>query len=407
MSKENKEASSVRDTIEPSGVEHTVFLGLYNADKFKEKIVGWLRHLNLDNTELVVADNCSSDKTRDWIDELGHSVDVPVKILRNERNYGGYGNLAQNLDKFPGAKWITTLHQDDSYKSNHIEEHRRILAEGNFRLGMICSEASSRLSNGMRISFPRANWVLPPNSDGVTVFLANLKRHTFPFSGATFSREVIEKFEIPWYSTAFPDTELVLKMCADYEIKLARGVTVEYLENPKSESHELTESQRDFGAFQALVRVFGHPTFKKICNMVPEGSRVRFINELVEGINSRFNNLELGKLASQIGLESAAANIGMFPELATKIAVGYASIGDHQAVQILSSLGSAHHTKSSQKDKTSISSPSISSKCSQRWILRILTFTPRWAVKFVFVNAMRIKLIRKKVRNWNFQWDRD
>jgi glycosyltransferase involved in cell wall biosynthesis len=406
MPKEN-EVLSVPDLLGPPAVDHTVFLGLYNADKFKEKIVGWLRNLDLDNTELVVADNFSSDNTRDWIDELGIAVNVPVKILRNDRNYGGYGNLAQNLEKIPGAKWITTLHQDDAYEPNHVQEHRKILSERDGRLGMICSEAISRLPNGRRVSFPRSNWVLPPNADAVTVFLANLKRHIFPFSGATFSRELLEQIPVPWYSTAFPDTELVLKMCADYEVKFSRGVTVEYLENPESESHELTESQRDFGAFQALVRVFGHPTFRKICNIVPENSRVRFINELVDGVNSRFHDHELGTLASQIALESVAVNIGMFNELATKISAGYASVGDRQAVQILSSLGSDHDSRVTLEEERANKVVLRPSTSNRPLILRLLTRLPRWVVKAVFTTSMRNRLIRKRNKGWNFDWDSD
>lgn len=124
---------------------------------------------------------------------------------------------------------------------------------------MICSEAKSRSEANKTIPYPRANWLLRQDADPIAVFLSNLKNHTYPFSGATFAREVLERFPIPWHSTAFPDTEIVMKMCVEYKVRFSTEVTVEYLENAESESHSLSSSQREFGAFQALIRVFFSP----------------------------------------------------------------------------------------------------------------------------------------------------
>ena len=248
--------------------EHVVFLGTFNADPFKVQIQGWLRGLDLAGVGLFVADNHSTDNTVTWMRELIADLNCFSVIAINKGNFGGYGNLAMNLVQFGSAKWVTTLHQDDRYSRNHVQNHRKIISHSAANLGMICSEAISVLPDGRRTGYPRAQWLLEDSPDPVTVFLAHLRNHAYPFSGATFSKDVLLKYPIPWHSTAFPDTEIVMKMAVDFRTEFASDVTVHYPENPSSESHSLTSQDRDFGVFQALLRVFAHPNYKVLCELV-------------------------------------------------------------------------------------------------------------------------------------------
>ena len=396
------------NTNKISAYEHVVFLGVYNAERFLPSIENWLPSLSLGHAALVVADNASSDSTGASMSALLGKLAFPSVLIRNERNFGGYGNLSANLPLLKNAKWITTLHQDDVYSADHVKRHQEVLKVASKRLGMIASEARSVNESGETLAFPRAGWLLKAQEEPVTLFLAHLKNHAFPFSGATFSRQVLLDFPIPWHSSAFPDTELVLKMCAEFEMVFAEGVTVQYLENTASESHSLSPEQREFGAFQALLRVFGHKNFGLICKAVPENLQEEFIRELVRGLEIRFQDKMLRTLMTQFALEVAGQHIGIFPSLASEIAKGYASVADKRASEILASLGAKpmiqSKTITESQDRRNLGS---SAKNSKTTALQFFGFLPKGFRRVVFSKAMRIPLVKKRLRAWDFDWKKN
>lgn len=392
----------------PVKAEHVVYLAIFNADRFRNKIETWLPALNLDGTHLVIGDNCSSDTSLNWLISLVKSIDVKNTIIRNEKNYGGYGGFAVNLHRFPETKWFTTLHQDDRYRADHVQKHREVLRANHANLGMICSEFESVLPDGKKVAYPRAYWLLSNSSDLATIFLANLKNHAYPFSGATFSRDIFEKFPIPWHSSAFPDTEIVLKMCAEYSVAFAEGLTVEYMENPSSESHSLTPAQREFGSFQALIRVFTHNNFALVCNSVPLSSRKQFILSLIDAISVRFKDHQLRSLMTQVALEQSAEHLGLNPDLARELAKGYMSVQDTRAVEVLAAIGgfAINELKDALVTPARLKSETTSIASNSIWF-KIFGYLPLEIRKSVFRLLMKGSFAKSRMKAWNFDWDRN
>lgn len=385
--------------------EHVVFLGTYNADPFKNKLSSWLPNLDLSGTILLVSDNCSTDGTMTWLPDLVESVGDSSALVCQDVNLGGYGNLSKNLSLMVKANWVTTLHQDDRYSHNHVQDHRAVINSTDSKLGMVYSEARSVTESGETRAYPRAHWLLGEDSDPVTVFLAHLRNHVFPFSGATFAKSALEKYPIPWHSTAFPDTEVVMKMCPEFDFKVSNGVTVEYLENPGSESHSLTSSHRDFGAFQALARVFAHPNYKLICSRVDDTDRATFASALREGIAQRFEDRTLRLLMTQMALEVTAEHMGTFPRLASELAVGYLSIGDTRAVDSLIAQGG--HLAESGVDPDLRPSQEQSDKVStatRSFLLTGFSFLPAPLRRPVFRLLLRFRFVRRRFKAWDFEW---
>jgi hypothetical protein len=385
--------------------EHITFLGIYNANPFEDQIRYWLPRLDLTGTHLIIADNCSTDDSLLWLLELAKKIGSPLTIVKNSNNFGGHGNLVVNMNSFMDAKWITTLHQDDSYKPEHIIKHKEVIDKSNAQLGMVCTEAKSVRVDGKSISYPRANWLLSEEFDPLTTFLANLKIHTFPFSGATFSKSVLEKYPVPWHSTAFPDTEIVLKMCVEHEIKFAKGLTVEYFENPNSESHSLTQLQRDFGAFQALARVFSHPSYEELCKLVDEQSKDEFVSALVSGLSGRLEDSQLKLLLTQLALEITAGHIGYVPALLSNLVKGYSSIGDNRAVDVLISLGGSKPIEAGPRDNVFVGNATgRNKKSSYRHFLILARFVPISLQPKVLQFLMHFRFFRKRFSSWDFNW---
>lgn len=399
---------SKASTRDSDSSEHVVFLGIYNANPFRRKIQDWLPKLDLSSTELVIADNASTDGSEKWLRELSQSLSVNAHFLQNDKNYGGYGNLMNNLKYFPSARWVTTLHQDDFYRDNHVQNHRKVIEKSLDNLGMVCSESKSVDINGHEIPYPRAIWLLERGLDPVTIFIAHLKQHIFPFSGATFATEVLRRYYVPWHSTSFPDTELVMKMIAEFSVRFADGVTVDYLENPVSESHHLSNQQREFGAYVALSRVFAHPNFRKVCQLVPIAKRKFFYKSLNDGLRTRFTDTKLRELISQTMLEIVAEHIGMDSDLADLLVRGYQNVADYRAVAHLRTF--SNNEFEPQKLLPTTSDGELPSNNQE----------PRYVFAFYFFRRiprkLRIKLFRilmmtkygkQKFPDWDFIWDKE
>ena len=392
-------------TDEIGAFEHVVFLGVNNAARFFASIENWLPRMSLGGAALVVADNASSDSTPEFFRTLLSKLPVPSALIRNERNFGGYGNLATNLSLLKNAEWITTLHQDDVYYPAHLSRHLEVIKGDPERLGMIASEAQSVDENGRFVAFPRAGWLLSHEEEPVTLFLTHLKNHAFPFSGATFAKEVLEKYPIPWHSTAFPDTELVLKMCAEFRMVFAKGVTVRYLENSTSESHSLSKEHREYGAFQALLRVFAHKNFGLICEAVPNNLQDQFIRDLVQGISVRFGDITLRTLMTQFALEATGQHLGIGPKLASELAKGYESVADIRAVETLAAMGAVGVAKPVESTKGQNPDPIGSSADNWKTVaLRIFGLLPNRIRRLVFRQMMRFPLIKERLKAWDFDW---
>ncbi len=383
-----------------------MFLGVYNADVFRERIELWLTRLDLQGTFLLISDNASTDSTLTWITPLAERMGVPFSIVRHKKNLGGYGNLASNLNSMTQGKWVTMLHQDDSYQPGHIQAHRRSLNHAPSNLGMIFSEARSVDEKGKVVPYPRAHWLFGDSEDPIRVFLAHVKHHVFPFSGATFSIEALRRFPVPYNSTAFPDTEIVMKMISDYDVRRARGVTVDYLENPISESHSLNSVERDLGAYQALIRVFSHSSFEKLCRQVPESKLPDFLRALLSGIDIRISHRVLASLLKQAAYEITAGHVEGIP-LWTE------SVNERQSQRhskrLIGSVNAARGKivfPAASEDQGQLDSSRKKIFVSKTFGLGFATLLPRRLRQVLFTKLMSSSIGKMLLPQFDFDWDR-
>jgi hypothetical protein len=384
---------------------HAVFLGLYNSERFQPRISDWLPKLDLSDAHLYIADNCSASSPERWIRELLDAKGVNYSYFSNEKNFGGYGNLMSNLNAFQGAEWVTTLHQDDSYAPDHVQRHLALISQSSDSLGMICTEAVSENIAGKELPLPRGNWFLSSSHDPVEVFLAHLRNHVFPFSGATFRKSILVEYPIPWHSTAFPDTELVMKIASRYRAAFTSAATVRYLENPESESHSLEPYHRDFGAFQALIRVFSHDSYAEICELVPILERETYLRSLVAGIEIRFTDKSLSFLLRQTALELTSTHFGFDRKMAEFLIDGYSNVGDVAAVRVLRALSDSDASlEISSKPKPSEAAPRSRNRIHRLLALAVFRAIPKGLRVLLARQIMRSAAGKRLFPQWDFSW---
>jgi hypothetical protein len=314
------------------------YLGLFNPTRYWTSLTSWLGRLEKAGYPLVVVDNQSNDKS--WSNTIRDIKAIYPNSLfvRNPINLGGFGSLAVNIDLLKNSEWVTTFHQDDSYSPNHLLEHGKLTSSCRNDVAIISSEQESFSPRGARLGYPRASWMLGNAANAKALFLANLKHHTLAFSGATFRIKMLEDISIPWHSTAFPDTEIVLKMLPKWTGLVTSASIVKYLENPVSESHSLQDSEKSLGATMSLIRVFSTTNFRDLCNSLEEDELEVFVKEMLIGISTRISETRAASTVRLVALEAIAQHLGPHATIAKELESIYASIGATASTTLLHRL---------------------------------------------------------------------
>lgn len=107
-----------------------LFIPMYNCEK---QIVRVLKQLNPEVckyiTEVIIVNNCSTDNGETVVKEYieGISINVPVKLLRNNANYGFGGSLkvAFNYAIHKKFDYVIILHGDDQGNIANIVPYLR------------------------------------------------------------------------------------------------------------------------------------------------------------------------------------------------------------------------------------------------------------------------------------------
>lgn len=283
----------------------TVYLGIYNGDKY---IVDRIKELEKQTSQdffLIVADNCSREFDLNFLESLLHSSKLftgRYLIIQNPVNLGAIGSFQLNLDLVP-SPWITFFHQDDKYLPNHLATHISAITLADENKGSISTDLGSRDNEGKKIPAPpRANWFIKQSSQQST-FLANVGEQVVLFPALSIRTKNLVSDRVPPHSVAFADSELTLfaLMMGDHEF--IPKETAFYTENPSSEAHIQGEANLTFTATLGLLRIFASEEFVEYACKVSPPDRGEFVRKLEESIRKRLQNVQYADLVWTMSLE--------------------------------------------------------------------------------------------------------
>jgi glycosyltransferase involved in cell wall biosynthesis len=269
----------------------TVFLGIYNAERYLESLRTQLLSQSFQNFDLIVIDNLSTDQSWNILDEWKGSFHNRITLVRNQMNLGGGGNLFKLLStNMVKSEWLVWLHQDDFYSPSHLQTLYNEIKQAPIEVVAICSGMGSMDDKGNAIpSPPRSAWLVTDNS-APSSFLMNLRFQTFSWPSSAFrTKELAQCFKY-WHSPSFSDTETTLRLCAFGEFRYLTQVTMRYRENPESESHGVNPVERLIGAALGLSRVLTSEEFKIVLRKVKNSDRGLFFSELMSALEVRLEN---------------------------------------------------------------------------------------------------------------------
>lgn len=92
----------------------TVVTTTYNQEKYiREAIEGILMQKTNFPFQIVISDDCSTDSTREIIENYRKKYPEQIKLIENEKNLGAMGNFINTLSKVKGTEYVALCDGDD------------------------------------------------------------------------------------------------------------------------------------------------------------------------------------------------------------------------------------------------------------------------------------------------------
>jgi hypothetical protein len=281
----------------------TVYLGIYNAAPFLTSLLEQIQSQTQNSFPLIVVDNASSDES--WKEILAWPEEVlnRSKLIRNPINLGGTGGFALNSDEIE-TEWFITIHQDDTYRPNHVEVLSKEVARASKDEVVVFSDMGTQDMLSKKLFTPvRQSWVANLTT-AESAFRANLLQQSVSYPSAAFRKSSMSPRQIGWHSSSFPDTERTLLQAATGSFRFIPELTMLYRMNPKSESHDLNPKEQVLGPFASLSRVMASDSFFSLCVTVPEKDRQSFADSVLQGIEIRLGVSSFSEIVKLIAAET-------------------------------------------------------------------------------------------------------
>lgn len=293
--------SGYRSLLEMNSV--TVYLGIYNGSPFIASLLEQIQAQDHKDFPFIVVDNASSDDSWNQILAWPKEVLSRAKLIRNPINLGGTGSFRLNFDQIE-TEWVITMHQDDTYLSNHVSVLSRAIADSSSDEIIVFTDMGTQDMASRRVVTPiRQGWVANLGSPE-SAFRANLVQQSVSYPSAAFRTSGLIPIQIAWHSSSFPDTETTLLQASIGSFRFLPELTMLYRMNPQSESHDLNPKEQILGPFASLSRVMASDSFLSLCSAIPQKNRHSFSQSVLQGIDIRLGASPFSEIVKLIAAET-------------------------------------------------------------------------------------------------------
>ena len=382
----------------------TVFLGIYNGEKYLESLFNQIENQDSRNFNLLLVDNASKDKSfniiKDWPKKF---TNIDVKVIRNPKNLGAGGSLNLNLDLID-TPWFITMHQDDFYKANHISVLLALINQAGDEISGASATMGSMTNEGKKMKpFPRSTW-FGSELDKYGQFLQNIKSQSIPFPCTAFKTDIYKKTRVLIHNPSFSDTEQTLKMLCHGKFLVTNEETMLYRENPISESHSLNGNEREIGAYLGLNRVFASKLFVEFIQALDRDKSFDYLQLLNGAIEERIKDSKLQQVLQISLLENLLESIGYEHKELMKILLNkYENFASLQTLNNLSNLGEFSIDLVHIQDRSIREFPGWKKKLWDKYFLSQISF-PDLIHKKTIKTLYKILFWIKPNHRWNTKW---
>lgn len=171
----------------------------YNGEKYLREQIDSILSQTIQDFELIVCDDCSTDSTIDILNKYQQS-DKRIKVYRNDSNLGFKKNFEKAISLCHG-EYIALSDQDDIWMPDHLELLLKAIGTKSMAFGNCNIVDENGKSLGMTVQYQESMDTVP-NDDiswGKTVYL---------FRNPAMGMAMLFKRDLLKYALPFPDIKL-------------------------------------------------------------------------------------------------------------------------------------------------------------------------------------------------------
>ena len=290
----------------------SVCIPVFNGVNFIKESIDSVLNQTIKNFELIIVDNCSADSTIEIVEAYN---DPRIKLFRNEKNLGLFGNWNKCIEVSNGV-YIVILPHDDLIESTMIEKLSTKLSE-NKECGLAYSSYYQVNPKSEKINF-----VLTQPEDKIMNDIEAFEMfiHTCPIQCCMVKKEVYENIGL--FTLDLPFTGDVNMWC---RIALA-GYKVVYLKEPQNSIriHEHQTTTRIYAQGEYGSQLYD--CYRKIFEMIPSSSNLQKLRTKAAIWPMKVEIVYMAKFLLSRNIKSLNIHIKIFGKICRWIGIFRASL---------------------------------------------------------------------------------
>jgi len=272
-----------------------VFLGTYNAEPWIDNLINSLESQDAEPFQVRIFDNSSSDKTVDIIKQklTTSKLKNQYELIVNESNIGPISTFKDRLNLFQ-SKWILMIHQDDVYHSNHISTLQQAMKDADDNVGVIFTAMQRVNAENKELLTPPTLAPLISEDDRFKNVLLNLQLQAINFPACAIRKNKIAAVETSYHTTAFNDSELLLRILSTSNVQYIPQETVHYRIHRGNAASQTASEAGDIAVSIGMIEFFHGDEFKELVNLNKSDVQITdLITAIKTGIEIRINDLNI------------------------------------------------------------------------------------------------------------------
>jgi glycosyltransferase involved in cell wall biosynthesis len=279
-----------------------VFLGTFNAAPWIERVISSLENQTYGPFKVNIVDNDSTDETTSIVQNFLSSKTLKneYRLIKNSKNIGAISSFFDQQDLFQ-SDWLVMIHQDDEYHPNHIQT----LVDG---MNSSASQTSvvftaMKRINGEGIETLPLPTLAPKLSehDRLSNVLTTIQINPVNFPASAIRKQFLEKVQTTKHTTAFNDTELMIRLMCISDIKYLPIETMHYRVFEGNAASITKVNANDRATLVGLNEIIHSNEFRELISPLSTKNEInRIVQAFDDAIEIRISQTDVKKIAKEI-----------------------------------------------------------------------------------------------------------
>jgi glycosyltransferase involved in cell wall biosynthesis len=279
-----------------------VFLGTFNAAPWIERVISSLENQTYGPFKVNIVDNDSTDDTISIVQNFlsDSTFKNEYRLIKNSKNIGAISSFFDQKELFD-SEWIVMIHQDDEYHPDHIQTLVDGINSASNQTSVVFT-AMKRI-NGEGIETLPLPTLAPKLSehDRLSNVLTTIQINPVNFPACAIRKEFLDKVQTTKHTTAFNDTELMIRLMCISDIKYLPIETMHYRVFEGNAASITKVNANDRATLVGLNEIIHSNEFRELISPI---SSKNDINQIVQAFDNaieiRISQTDVKKIAKEI-----------------------------------------------------------------------------------------------------------